>query len=340
MSDPAPPPNPAPDPDPRPRWRRIGTRLSAGLAAVALLTAAAAKSTAPGPFLREVESLVDLGYGPTVALATLVLAAEYTLGVGLLAGWQMRSSAGSAAGLLTVFLGVLVWRLITEGPVSCTCFGDWWVRSPPVALATDVLLLAAALWPAIDNPPDADSVPPRWKTWAVTATIGIALPATFAQMLLTTPPERLQLGEDVRRLDLPGADELSVGEHLVVVINTECPRCRGQWPRVRDIAAAEGLPPLRGMSLNDVLATERFRAEFDVPFPMPEVFGLAADRFRAAHPPVLLYVRQGRVLAIWTDFLPAPDVVRDRIRSLSASDAGPGRGRPAGVVLASGGLPG
>src|SRR4051794_40266461 len=111
------PPDPAAHPRiPEPAWRRTAIIVASWLVAAGLLTAASAKVLSAGAFLREIENIVDVGRGMTIAAAVFVLLIEFTVGTALLTGWRLRSTAGSAAGLLTFFLCVLVYRLITLGP--------------------------------------------------------------------------------------------------------------------------------------------------------------------------------------------------------------------------------
>jgi hypothetical protein len=314
---PAPPPQsaePAATPASSP-WT-AGRLLAAAcrlLVAVALGAAAAAKVSAPGAFLREIEAYFPFLTRPSaIAAGSMAVMIEAAVGVALLVGWQVRSSAGSAAGLLAVFCGLLLWRVSAEGwdGFSCACFGEWWVRSAPVALATDAALLAAALV-AWRTAPRAEPLPTRWKTWAVVGAAALALPGGFAQLSLTVPPMALQEGEDLRRLSPPA--ELAAGEHLVAVINTGCPRCRGQWPNVAALSKEPGLPPMTVVFVNDELSAGIFRAQFRVTLPSLVAEEPLRSRLIDTKPPLILWVKSGRVRAIWSNWLPPAAVVRERL---------------------------
>jgi len=316
---------PAVEVEPIPRSaRRVAIAWIASiLTAAALLTAAGAKLTAAGPFLREVESVLGPigkpGKPVVLPIAAAVLFAEITLGFALLLDWHRRSAAAASAVLLGVFLAILLGRWALHGPaVSCTCFGEWWVRSLPVALATDTLLLAAAIAAWRCSPADAEV--PRWKTWAGVGTAVTALGSAALVLGFTVVPEDVHEGEDISAWALP-ADlkiELIQGEHMVAVIDTECPRCRGQWPLMEEIAADREFPPMRAISITDARLTAKFVTDLRTKIPLTPIAGRLRDRFAFIRPPLLLWIVRGKVMAVWSgDFLPDAEEIRRAFRARS-----------------------
>src|SRR5438093_8121101 len=78
-------------------------------------------------------------------VATYLPWVEVALGALLLAGWQIRWVARVAAGLLALFLAVLVVTYLRGIEADCGCFGVG-DRISPRTLARDALFLAGAIF--------------------------------------------------------------------------------------------------------------------------------------------------------------------------------------------------
>jgi hypothetical protein len=301
-------------------------RIGCAILGVVFLTAAAAKIAGPSVFLFEVQSLPLLEQrGPTIATASFVLLAEISLGLALLLGWRIRSTAACGAILMGAFLGVLAYRAARGEADSCTCFGDLWVRPLPVALAMDAALLLIAIASAVFIGPD-EPEPPRWKTWAVTSASLVALPATAGLFFFAVPLEPVDVGQDLRRMELPEGLQHYRGDHLIIVINTECPWCKGQWPDIVKMWEAAGrweIPPttVGVFGGRDIYAApfkiEGFRGEMNPPMEMVSITAESTVmRFAATKTPAVLLVRGGRVQAVWGRFLPSLEEVQAAWKAL------------------------
>lgn len=295
-------------------------RVGCALAGAVFLLAAAAKVVSPAAFLFEVQSLPLLdSRGATVAAAAFVLLAEVSLGVALVFGWRIRSSAACGAGLFAAFLAVLIFRAVRGEADSCTCFGELWVRPLPVALAMDAVLLAVAVACAIFVG-SRQAEPARWKTWLVTAGSTAAMPAAVILFAFAVPLEPIAVGADLRRLNLPAELQQYDGDRLLIVLNTDCPWCRGQWPeivRLHQAGVRGELPPASvgvfggGDPFESALKIEKFRAEMNPPMELTPILSEStARRFAASRTPVTMLVRGGRVQAVWGRIVPTAEQIR------------------------------
>lgn len=177
--------------------------------------------------------------GTAYLLARLVIAAEYTLGILLIANfWPKLAFWGSLAmlGGFSIFLAAL---LMAENHDNCHCFGEWVDLNPAQSLAKNAGMLALLLL-------SAGVQPFRVRHKGLWLTLAALVP--LATVLIVSPPDNWRYDSYVRHdlineqafreaLDsgiLPAS--VTEGEHVVCFYSLKCNFCR---------MSAQKLVPLR-----------------------------------------------------------------------------------------------
>ena len=177
--------------------------------------------------------------GTAYLLARLVIAAEYTLGILLIANfWPKLAFWGSLAmlGGFSIFLAAL---LLAGNHDNCHCFGEWVDLNPAQSLAKNAGMLALLLL-------SAGVRPFRVRHKGLWLTLAALVP--LATVLIVSPPDNWRYDSYVRHdlineqafqeaLDsgiLPAS--VTEGEHVVCFYSLKCNFCR---------MSAQKLVPLR-----------------------------------------------------------------------------------------------
>lgn len=177
--------------------------------------------------------------GTAYLLGRLVIAAEYTLGILLIANfWPKLAFWGSLAmlGGFSIFLAAL---LLAGNHDNCHCFGEWVDLNPAQSLAKNAGMLALLLL-------SAGVRPFRVRHKGLWLTLAVLVP--LATVLIVSPPDNWRYDSYVRHdlineqafreaLDsgiLPAS--VTEGEHVVCFYSLKCNFCR---------MSAQKLVPLR-----------------------------------------------------------------------------------------------
>ena len=167
--------------------------------------------------------------GTSYLLARLVIAAEYTLGILLIANFYPKLSFWGSVAMLGGFSVFLAWLLLAGNHDNCHCFGEWVDLSPGQSLLKNAVLLALLI-------PGAGIEPfrIRRKPWWLAAAIVVPL----AAVLIASPPDnwrydsytsRDMVNEPVFREAVESGllpHSVLEGDHVVCFYSLKCNFCR------------------------------------------------------------------------------------------------------------------
>lgn len=276
------------------------------------LAAGILKALVPLEFAKEIG-----GYGiVTDPVATGVLAfglivVECGLGAALLANLRPRLMLVLTLALLTVFLVAIGTAWSTGAATECGCFGPW-KRSMPAAFAQDLLLIAVAGW-ALWSQAGIRSAVNALKLAVVGTALaaGVMVPAIAAMSSVATPGSLGVVGstafKTIEVTEAPVA--LSTGEHLVLLMSTECAHCKAAVPAVNALVDDVRLPKLTAVAMEDRVDRGLFRQDLGAKYPIAQiskasVIGLVDKEF-----PRLFLVRDGVIVAVWDREIPPADAI-------------------------------
>ncbi len=296
----------------RARWAlRLAGRLAGRLLGAILLAAGLLKATAPQVFAQEI-----LDYGIitspvlTGMLAYALVILECGLGAALLANLRPRISLAITTGLLLVFLGAITWAWTTGATENCGCFGPW-KRTPAQAFAEDLVFLAIvpwAWWGRRFTQAPTNALKLGFVGLAVFA--ALTVPAV-AGMIGAAPGAAGVVGSEAFKTlevkDLPV--NLATGEHLVLLMSTQCPHCQEAVPSVNALVEDTRLPKVAAIAMEDRVERGIFREDYKAQYPIGEVSGLAVRSLLEKEFPRLFLVRDGKIVRIWDGHMPSAEEV-------------------------------
>lgn len=161
--------------------------LARMLVLIAFAFAAAAKSRAPRAFADDLQrSFSALNPVAALALAVLILIAEWAIVVAIFAGGDMAQFGALAAlGVLAVFTAVVAWSVAFDRGLVCRCFGGAaGHRMNAYDLLRNLLLMAAAAWAWAFAPSGDASDALMAQSWPLAlATVSLA---TIGVLLVTS----------------------------------------------------------------------------------------------------------------------------------------------------------
>jgi hypothetical protein len=300
-----------------PRGRRLWLpRVLSGALGVILLTAAVLKAADMALFVRQMGAYGIISQHTLLVLSAWgVIALECALGVGLVVAYRPRFILTLTAVLFLTFMGATTWAWLRGSADQCGCFGDWLSHSPGEAALGNLILLAGTLWAWVWSR-DAKNQRARGRAWAtgMACLIGVALPVAFGfpiSTVIQSPPETVR-GE-LGRLELQGGDviDLTQGDHLVIVMGTDCGHCQEAVPALNMLTGVPDLPPLIAVCQNTASDRMRFIDAFQPLFQVDEIsendfWRLLAD----GEMPRTILVRDGRTIQVWDQIIPDEDTVR------------------------------
>ena len=102
---------------------------------------------------------------------------------------------------------------------------------------------------------------------------------------------------------------LATGEHLVLLMSTDCDHCKAAVPAVNALVDDPRLPKVTAVAMGDRVDRGLFRQDLGAKYPIAQisresVIGLVEKDF-----PRLFLVREGVIVAIWDRDVPAADVI-------------------------------
>ncbi len=277
-----------------------------------LLTAGILKALVPLEFAKEIG-----GYGivtdPVASgvLAFALIVVECGLGAALFVNLRPRLTLVLALALLTVFLVAIGTAWATGSATECGCFGPW-KRSMPAAFAQDLLLIVVAGW-ALWAQAGIPSVVNALKLGIVgtALAVGVMLPAIAAMSSAATPGSLGVVGSTAfRTMEVTESPvSLATGEHLVLLMSTECAHCKEAVPSVNALVDDSRLPKLTAVAMEDRVERGLFRQDLGAKYPVAQiskssVIGLVDKEF-----PRLFLIREGVIIAVWDREIPPVDEI-------------------------------
>lgn len=247
-------------------------------------------------------------------LAYAVILAECGLGAALLVRLRPRIALALTAVLLGVFLFAVGHAWQAGSLADCGCF-PWATRTPAEAFVEDLLMLAVvafAFWSQSGAPARVTGL----KIGAVGAALALAMGTVAVAGLagLGAPGRAGEPGSaafatmDVQEA---GAD-LRTGEHLVLLMSTECQHCRDAVPAVNLLFNDKRLPPLVAVAHEDRVRRGLFRQDYGAQYPVGQISLADTQSLVKEAFPRLFLVRDGKIVAVWDGTIPTGDAVLER----------------------------
>ena len=206
--------------------------------------------------------------GASFLLARLVIAAEYALGILLIAGFCPRLAGWGSFALLAVLSAFLVWLLASGNHDNCHCFGEWVDLAPGQSLMKNAgMLVLLALGAGVQSGCSERMSSGRKALWAAIVAV-----VSLGAVLIVSPPDNWRYdaysgSEPVNNGAFFGSLDDGVlpasivdGEHVVCFYSLKCNFCK--------LSARK-------------LATLRSRGEFSEA-PLIVIFGRGEDTDTAA----------------------------------------------------------
>lgn len=286
------------------------SRVAWGLAAVlgaVLLVAGILKVIEPFDFVRQIASFQMLPEALHIPAAWFFLVVECSIGAALVIGYKLRWALIASAALTLVFMGALGYVKLKGIPVEdCGCFGSQVKRSPTAALVEDGLMLAAAVGALFLVGRSAmGNMGGKWRTGVVGlfAAFGLFTPLAFGFPVSS--------GNDFQNVKIQGVNvDLTKGEHLVVLMDTECSHCQENTPKINQLIGG-GLPPMVALCSNEEWRRKFFTQRYGAKFPIGEISKDDFKRLLAeGDTPRIMLVKNGRTVKAWNIQPPTADEVK------------------------------
>jgi hypothetical protein len=297
------------------RHLRLAGRLAGRLLGALLLVTGVFKAVAPQAFGQQIAAY-EIVTNPVLIglLAYAIIIAECGLGAALLVNYRPRLMLGLAGALLVVFLIAVGTAWATGSAEDCGCF-PWMTRTPGEAFVEDLVLLAVVGW-AWWGHRNSLSRPTTLKLALVAAALvaGVTLPAVMGLATLGGQGAKGAVGSEAfRGLEVKDpAMDLSSGEHLVLLMSTECSHCKEAVPRVNALFEDKRLPPLVAIASEDYVERGLFRQDYGAQFPIGQISEAARTSLLEKAFPRLFLVRDGQILAVWDGEVPGAEDVLAR----------------------------
>ena len=297
-------------------WRSNVPRLIAGAVGIVLLSAAFIKITDMDLFIRQMR---DYGIISNYLLLSIgarsLIAFECTLGVGLLLFYRPKLTLLLTSALLLIFVGASGWAWLTDATKDCGCFGAWIKRTPAEAVLEGLILLALTVTAlSIFRPSRKAEV--RSKAWilAVACLAGLILPLVFGSPVTRADPNQTRTGDIfLGDFQIEGLDriDLAHGDHLIVLMDTDCSHCRDAVAELNWLAEDPDLPEVIGLSSNGEDQLKEFRKELQAIFPIGHITEKTFWRLlRDGNVPRTFLVRDRVVQEVWNTEIPDEDTIK------------------------------
>lgn len=305
--------------DSRQIWmaRLLGRIAGRGLGLL-FLAAGILKALTPLEFAKEIG-----GYGiltdpvATGILAFVLIVVECGLGAALLSNLKPRIVLLCTLGLLAVFLVAIGTAWSTGAATECGCFGPW-KRSMPMAFTQDLMMMAVAGW-ALWSHAGIRSTVNALKLGIVGTALaaGVMVPAIAAMSSVATPGSLGVVGSQAfKTMQVAEAPtSLATGEHLVLLMDTNCDHCKAAVPAVNALVEDPRLPKVTAIAEGDRVDRGIFRQDLGAKYPIAQisratVIGLVDKEF-----PRMFLVRDGAIVAVWDHDIPSADAILEKKKS-------------------------
>jgi hypothetical protein len=292
------------------KYLRLAGRIIGCLIGALLLVTGLSKATMPQDFGHQIADY-DIVTNPILVglISYTVILVECALGAALLVRLRPRLTIALAGLLMVGFLVAVGYAWKAGTTEDCGCL-PWVTRTPGEAFVEDLILLALlgwAWWAQRGAPAPARS----WKTLAVGAAVALAMVVVgvFGVAGLGSPGAGGEAGattfKTLRAEDLPA--DLSTGDHLVLLMSTECTHCKDAVPEINALFNDSRLPPLVAVASQDRVSRGLFRQDYGAQYPIGQIPESAVRPLIKAGFPKLFLVRDGTILESWEGTMPQAD---------------------------------
>lgn len=281
----------------------IGKYVFRALSGILFLCSATAKLLGIDAFELYLFGFGRFSLGTAYLLARLVIAAEFTLGVLLLANFYPRLAFRGSVAMLGGFSFFLAGLLLAGNQDNCHCFGEWIDLNPAQSLLKNVGMLALLI-------PGAGALPFRIKRKPLWLILSIVVPLTA--VLIISPPDNWRYesyGKD-RLINAEAFEEAletgilpasaTQGSHFVCFYSLRCEFCKMSARKLmtlRERGDVEDLPIIAIIGRGEDTDTRPFFEETG--FRPDEVhFIEPADFLRITNGafPVILVMKDGAIV--------------------------------------------
>jgi Methylamine utilisation protein MauE len=240
------------------------------------------------------------------------LCMESLLGAAFLAGWRFGGIAYFGAILLTVvFSGLIVYGWQVNGLEDCGCFGTAIKMGPQASLLKNGILIIVLIgaWLGLreaDHLHTRTVLPKHWTR--VMAGVGLTVVAVLYLMGNQThdDSDKIAPAANASDKDFPyvfsteGQDfDLGDGNHLVVLLNTECEHCKASVPGLNALYESDALPDMVALMMGNDTTLDDFLLETEPTFPMQLMDDLQFMAHIKSAPPILYYLQDGFIQHFW-----------------------------------------
>jgi hypothetical protein len=291
-------------------WQWWVIRLLAGALGLILLTAGLLKGTNIELFIRQIRYYGIISqYLVLTGSAWGLIVVECTLGTALLVFYRPRITVPMTTILLLIFVGLNSWAWMNKTTGDCGCFGAWLKRTPGQG-ALEGLIMLASLVPARVWKKRFQGSATRAKAVAVVIACLVGLVLPLASGFPVSKIKQFQWRTDkmeLGRLEINGIKnvDLSRGDYLVILMDTDCQHCREAIPELNGLAEVKGIPNLIALTPNGDTQRKKFIEAFQPAFPVVQI--REDDFWRLlgeGNVPRIMLLHDRRVQRIWDGKVP------------------------------------
>ena len=296
-------------------WKNLISRGLETAVGGVLLVAGILKAWEPVDFARQIgEYNIISDQSLITVVAWLAIILECGIGMALIAGYRRLIFVPAAAGLITIFLGLVGYAWASGSTQDCGCFGSWVKRTPAEAFAEDAVLLIAIVAAGFLNriePATYKKLRMFAVQLAVVAGLGLTIYSTASPRQSTDSVLRLKTSAPSPFLGVPVSGisvDLTIGTHLVALVDTGCSHCQKAVPQFNQIYEKGSKQiPIVGICSNSAPEMATFIHDFNVEYPLGSI--PREDLMRlldGGGTPRTLLVKDGEILKVWDGEIPAP----------------------------------
>jgi uncharacterized membrane protein YphA (DoxX/SURF4 family) len=302
-------------------WEFWVSRLLTAAIGIVLLVSGLTKAVDIDLFIRQMGDYKIINHYVLLTLSAWgIIITEFILGTALILSYRLRWAIPLSGLLLLIFMGATAWASLTGVTSDCGCFGTLIKRTPGEALLEDLVMLVC-LFPEWIRQRHSDKPAKNLKLWGIGAAClaGIVLP-----LFLGSPLSRISryLNQSLyiyqRFPDIQDIAQrtLEDGEHLLVIMSTDCPNCQeaakkfNMWIRNEKT----DLPELTVLVPNNEEQIRIFINKYSPEYPVLQITG---DQFwkllEDGDTPRIFLVRYGEIAKIWNGKAPEISNIREAL---------------------------
>lgn len=301
-------------------WHPWVTRILASAVGLILVAASLIKAVDMELFISQIKGYSIISNQTVLMLSAWgLISFEFALGIALLIFYRPKFTLAFAGILFMIFLGATTWAIFTGTAQECGCFGDLVKHTPMETIVHDLIFLAATVlaWlGSFHKKQPKNSV----KTLTVVAAcvIGLLLPVSFgfsASKISHTQLETVETGLKKLETDEINTVDLQKGEHVIVLIDTECISCQEKIPQIDILTLANNLPSVTVFCSNEQEQLLAFIENFQPLFSLEHINEKVFFRLLgSADLPRTILIRNGQVLHLWDHKIPDQSMIKAQLK--------------------------